>query len=1048
MKNTIHSMFLLFALFAAVPPLYGQLMIQEDFNYTAGTDLSSNGWNKTTSSPPQSLVLIAAPGLNYQGYIGAGVGNAASFSDFTERYSKSISVPASGNLYAAFMINVDTATVNGGYVVSFFSNNASRGRFWIKHDGAGNLKFGLSGKSASAPVAYDTANYVFNTTYLVVLKYAIVAGTTNDTYSLFVNPLPGKPEPSAANIGPNTDTGSDLGANPAGSNLSIQGRDSLGTGAMFVLDGIRVGTAWTTVVPPPPYYFKGTGAVDDPNNWGDNTDGSGNHPADFGADNQLYLVTNTPLVTLSSAWVVSGTSSKVIVAGGTTLTVGSGGILSATVDVASGGILNLTNADFLPLFGNVAGTVNFDNAAGITLSQDLLLPSSTGYYNLANGNLNVGSFTMTVKGRFRSNQFMVTGSGTFVLDSGGTLAITSPDGILLSGAKGDIQTANRSFSRYGNYIYVGSANQETGTGIPDTVSNITVAMAGRTVTTSLSKHLVVTGNLTMTSGKYSLKNFNLVFSNPSGQSDTSYVITDGTGALIRTVANTGKKTMPIGSVTEYRPAVLYFESTPTAVRKIGFRYITGDTGSAGFPVNIYYRYKGGYWSVASDSAVNPTYRLDIVVPNGFATPETRRIIYRSGNTAAWDTVGTIPAFSSDTISQAGIDKFGEFAIGVGAPVPVTTGKRYESEVFVSYQIQSAIPYGVDAKQTLDLYTGSGDTLANRPLVIFIPGGGFKAVNPPGGFNAILGGGLAKRGYVVANINYYRTVSSQPTDSVSFEIMLKARQDVKAAIRFLRKNGRSYGIDTSKIFLTGSSAGSITALHIAYLDSSEIPANAVNWTNLGGTFDGPDRGNPGVSTRVSGVIANWGAIGDTSWMRNSTTPVYCVHGTSDSTVFYDLIPSDGPFRYSSKYIYAFAQQHGIISGLKIFQNTGHTLDSDPAKQDDAYKSSAAWLFSILSSGPDAVADGQYAIPTTIALFNNYPNPFNPSTTIRYQLPAELKVTVRIYNLIGQQVKELVNDVQAAGVYAVPFDASDMASGVYFYQLNAGAFVQTKKMLLLK
>ena len=1046
MKSYFQSILFVLIFSFSAPLLHGQIMIQEDFNYTAGTDLVTNGWSK--AALVWNPVTVVSPGLTYQGYIGAGVGNAALLMDYTERYSKSITVPTAGDLYAAFMVRVDTATSSGGYVVCFYSNNAARGRFWIKNDGSGNLKFGLSGKSASAPVTYEATNYLFKTTYLVVLKYSIVVGTTNDLYSLIVNPLPGKAEP-VANILPFTDTGSDLGANTSGASLSIQGRDSLGTGAVFVVDGIRVGTAWTSVVPPPPFYYKGTGAVDDPNSWGDNTNGSGNHPVDFGVDNQLYLLTNTTSVTLSSPWVVSGAGSKVIVAGGTALTVATGGVLSATIDVASGGVLNLTSADFLPVFGTNGGTVNFDNAAGITLTQDVVLPTSSGYYVLANGNLNVGTYKLSVKGRLRTNNFKVLGSGTFALDSAGTLAVSSPDGIVASGSTGDIQTTGRSFSRYANYIYSGTANQTTGNAIPDTVANITVAMNNRNLTTTLSKPIVVTGNLTMTSGKYKLGNFNLVFSNPSGQSDTSYVITDGTGALIRTTANTGRKTMPIGSALEYRPAVFIFESTPTGMRNIAFRYITGDTGSVGFPVNIFYRYKGGYWNVASDSASNPVYRLDIISPNGFADPSTRRIIYRASNTVKWDTIANVlNTFYADTVTQGGIDKFGQFAIGIGTPQSPTTGKRYESEVFTSFQIQSAIPYGTDVKQTLDLYTGTSDSRTDRPLVVFIPGGGFKAVNAPGGFSNILGGGLAKRGYVVANINYYRTASSQPTDSSSFEIMLKAQQDVKAAIRFLRKNGTSYGIDTSQIFLTGSSAGSITALHIAYLDSAEVPGKYVNWSNIGGAFDGPDRGTPGISTRVSGVISNWGAIGDTAWMKNSKVPVYCVHGLADSTVFYDSIPADGPFRYSSKYIYATTQRLGITSGLKTFVNTGHTLDNDAAKQDDAYKSSSTWLLTLLKPSTLGVQNEQRIVPTSISLLNNYPNPFNPSTTIRYQLPSMMHIRVSVYNIIGQEVATLVNEIKDAGEYSVTFDASRLASGLYLYQLKAGSFVQTKKMLLIK
>lgn len=83
-----------------------------------------------------------------------------------------------------------------------------------------------------------------------------------------------------------------------------------------------------------------------------------------------------------------------------------------------------------------------------------------------------------------------------------------------------------------------------------------------------------------------------------------------------------------------------------------------------------------------------------------------------------------------------------------------------------------------------------------------------------------------------------------------------------------------------------------------------------------------------------------------------------------------------------------------------------------------------------------------------LSQNYPNPFNPSTTIKYALPSEAKVTLKVYDMLGQEVAELVNEVQNEGSYNVTFDASNLASGVYAYELNAGNFVSTKKMMLIK
>ena len=94
-----------------------------------------------------------------------------------------------------------------------------------------------------------------------------------------------------------------------------------------------------------------------------------------------------------------------------------------------------------------------------------------------------------------------------------------------------------------------------------------------------------------------------------------------------------------------------------------------------------------------------------------------------------------------------------------------------------------------------------------------------------------------------------------------------------------------------------------------------------------------------------------------------------------------------------------------------------------------------------------------IPQTFSLAQNYPNPFNARTVIRYSLPQDTKVEITIYNILGRKVKTLVNEYQQAGYKTVIWDGTNqkdrtVASGVYFYKIKAGDFVQPKKMLLLK
>jgi hypothetical protein len=83
-----------------------------------------------------------------------------------------------------------------------------------------------------------------------------------------------------------------------------------------------------------------------------------------------------------------------------------------------------------------------------------------------------------------------------------------------------------------------------------------------------------------------------------------------------------------------------------------------------------------------------------------------------------------------------------------------------------------------------------------------------------------------------------------------------------------------------------------------------------------------------------------------------------------------------------------------------------------------------------------------------LAQNYPNPFNPTTVITYSIPASSNVIINVYNVIGELIKTLVNQYQEAGIYKVNFDAGSLSNGVYFYKIQAGNFVEIKKMLLLK
>ena len=103
----------------------------------------------------------------------------------------------------------------------------------------------------------------------------------------------------------------------------------------------------------------------------------------------------------------------------------------------------------------------------------------------------------------------------------------------------------------------------------------------------------------------------------------------------------------------------------------------------------------------------------------------------------------------------------------------------------------------------------------------------------------------------------------------------------------------------------------------------------------------------------------------------------------------------------------------------------------------------------------IPDYEEIYPKTFSLSQNYPNPFNPSTKIKFTIPGvvdenfrPLQTQIIVYDILGRKVTTLVNEPKAPGNYEITFNASQLASGVYFYRLTSGSFVQTKKMILLR
>jgi len=153
-------------------------------------------------------------------------------------------------------------------------------------------------------------------------------------------------------------------------------------------------------------------------------------------------------------------------------------------------------------------------------------------------------------------------------------------------------------------------------------------------------------------------------------------------------------------------------------------------------------------------------------------------------------------------------------------------------------------------------------------------------------------------------------------------------------------------------------------------------------------------------------------------------LYCINGKGDSLIFRN--------QFSDR-VYA-VNVMPSIDGNDSYELLAGTRDSKVI---------------CLSGGADVITVTKTEkLPTDFTLLQNYPNPFNPSTKIEFQIPVSRLVNLKVYDVLGREVKTLIIEEMQPGNYTIDFDASGLSSGIYFYSLNAGDFVSTKKMILLK
>ena len=163
---------------------------------------------------------------------------------------------------------------------------------------------------------------------------------------------------------------------------------------------------------------------------------------------------------------------------------------------------------------------------------------------------------------------------------------------------------------------------------------------------------------------------------------------------------------------------------------------------------------------------------------------------------------------------------------------------------------------------------------------------------------------------------------------------------------------------------------------------------------------------------------------------------------------------GSLTDSASYIWTkiFTDSSGVATDCRLV-NRASDMDGDGYDEIllsnlDVMMDGRPCVFVVEALAPVKVEKLDNSIPTGYALNQNYPNPFNPSTKIEFSIPIAGHVALKVYNSLGQEIVTLVDDIKSAGNYLVEFNASELASGIYYYKISTGKFIETKKMLLVK
>nr|MBP9095685.1 T9SS type A sorting domain-containing protein [Ignavibacteria bacterium] len=762
-------------------------------------------------------------------------------------------------------------------------------------------------------------------------------------------------------------------------------------------------------------------------------------------------------------------------------------------------------------------TVN--NGASAILTSDVLMGNGNTWRVRSGGSLSFGN-----------NSILETGSSAFFLDSTGTLEIGSPSGIVASGFSGNVQTASRNFSKYGNYIYNGTDIQFTGSALPDSVNNLTINNSSGV---SLSSSTHISGTLTLTDGVFSVGANTLsivraiqgtrtnlstsTLSNLSiGGTGNGIVIPltvaelhnltvtnfQSAGVLIQGDITINNGTANISGFIKLSNSILrgINNSTLSGNGVISFR---GEMNSqiSGFTNNSFIGADGGTYSFVGSSAQT--------IPSG--TYSNLQAVNAEGINLEGEVIvtGVMTLNGTVNMGSASLTIRNPFTgtlanlIGTSNSNLIITGSA--SNIHIPASLSELHNLQIDNNQII---TADGDIKINGTLTLGENAGFLNMGNNTleiGTSSSSLGNisrqggsirGKLKRWFapsVVSNVIFPLDNGSGTSSEVSISFssapaggtLTAAFHSSGAGVLPIGPNGVDRYFDATAVM--GVNLINIAPIYWS-LDAGDGLSGGVYNLDLIG--DGLNVGLNSVGNyRYISVIKRTDQDNPWTWSGSNHSPttgtninpvLHYTGGTSfsDFGIAGNIDNSLLPVELISFSSYV-NQANVTLSWSTSFENNNAGFDIERKTSVESWSkigsiqgkgnvnSISTYLYEDrnLQSGKyhyrlkqiDFNGNFNYyeltneviiGIPAKYSLSQNFPNPFNPSTTINYEIPNSNFVSLKIYDIMGREVAILINQFQQPGFYNINFNASKLPGGIYFYKIQAGNFSAVKKLLLLK